>query len=52
LEELGVVHSEATPVETATAASTDGGRESVAVDASRVAEAGSRVLKETVSTVE
>jgi putative transposase len=46
LDELGVVHSESTPVETATAASTDGGRESVAVDASRVAEAGSRALKE------
>lgn len=52
LEELGVVHSEGTPVETATAASTVSGRESVAVDASRVVEAGSRVLKETVSTVE
>jgi len=52
LDELGVVHSESTPVETATAASTDGGRESVAVDASRVVEAGSHVLKETVSTVE
>ncbi len=41
-----------TPVETATAVSTDGGDASVAVDASRVVEAGSRVLKETVSTVE
>jgi putative transposase len=46
LKELGVVHSEGTPVETATATSTDGGDGSVRVDASRVVEAGSRALKE------
>jgi putative transposase len=46
LERLGVVHSEGTPVETATATSTDGGSPLVAVDGSRVVEAGSRALKE------
>ena len=46
LERLGVVHSEGTPVETATATSTDGGFPSVTVDASRVIEAGSHALKE------
>lgn len=51
LVEVGVVHSESTPVEAATAVSTDGSG-SVAVDASCVTEAGSAVLKETVSTVE
>lgn len=52
LEQLGVVHSEGTPVETATAVSTDGSGHSVSqvVDASRVVEAGSRALKEAVST--
>ena len=52
LEQLGVVHSEETPVKTATAVSADGGNASVAVDASRVTEAGSAVLKETASAVE
>ncbi|MDL0134753.1 transposase [Halobacterium salinarum] len=46
LKELGVVHSEGTPVETATATSTDGGSAFVEVDASRVVEAGSRALNE------
>lgn len=53
LEELGVVHSEGTPAETATAVSTDGGDDaSVRVDASCVVESGSRALKEPVSTGE
>jgi putative transposase len=52
LEKLGVVHSEAAPVETGTAVSTDGGCTAAAVDASRVTEAGSRALKEAVSTAE
>ncbi len=58
LEHLGVVHSEATPVETATAVSTDGGADaSTSVDASCVVDAGSAVLKEatcpsTASTAE
>ncbi len=52
LEKLGVVHSEGTPVETGTAVSTDGGCTAAAVDASRVTEAGSRALKEAVSTAE
>lgn len=54
LDELGVVHSEATPVETATAVSTDGSGYSATnvVDASCVTEAGSRALKEAVSTAE
>jgi len=46
LEELGVVHSEATPVETVTATSTDEGLSFVEVDASRVVKAGSPTLKE------
>ena len=47
LEKLGVVHSEDTPVETATALSTDGGdSSSIVVDASRVTETGSSDLKE------
>ena len=52
LEKLEVVHSEGTPVETGTAVSTDGGCTAAAVDASRVTEAGSRALKEAVSTAE
>jgi len=52
LAKLGVVHSEATPVETATAVSTDGGSSAVVVDASRVVEAGSPVLKEAASAAE
>ncbi|MEF8870420.1 MAG: transposase [Haloarculaceae archaeon] len=52
LERLGVVHSEATPVETATATSTDGGSSFVEVDASCVVEAGSRALKEPASAGE
>ncbi|MFB6156314.1 MAG: RNA-guided endonuclease InsQ/TnpB family protein [Haloferacaceae archaeon] len=46
LEGLGVVHSEATPVETATAADT------FEVSASRVCEAGSPCLKEAASAAE
>jgi putative transposase len=46
LEQLGVVHSEGTPVETATATSTDRGSPFVAVDARRVVEAGGHALKE------
>ena len=50
LDKLGVVHSEDTPVETATAVSTDGGdSSSIIVDASRVVEAGSPALKEAAS---
>ncbi|ELZ48811.1 IS1341-type transposase [Halorubrum coriense DSM 10284] len=52
VEELGVVHSESTPAETATATSTDGSCLAAVVDASRVVEAGSRVLKEPASTRE
>ncbi len=52
LQQIGVGHSEATPAETATAVSTDGGDASVRVDASGVVESGSPALKETVSTVE
>jgi putative transposase len=54
LEELGVVHSEGTPVETATAVSTDGSGFSATntVDASCVVEAGSCALKEAVTTAE
>ncbi|WP_458207122.1 RNA-guided endonuclease InsQ/TnpB family protein [Haladaptatus sp. NG-SE-30] len=47
LSKLGVVHSEDTPVETATAVSTDGGdSSSIVVDANRVVETGSPALKE------
>ncbi|WP_394298174.1 RNA-guided endonuclease InsQ/TnpB family protein [Haloterrigena turkmenica] len=46
LEELGVVHSEEMPVETATAVDT------VSVSASRVVEAGSPCLKEAASAAE
>lgn len=49
--QLGVVHSEETPVETATAVSTDGGSQAVVVDASRVVETGSPVLKEATRSV-
>jgi putative transposase len=52
LTKLGVVHSEATPVETATAVSTDGGdSSSIIVDASRVTETGSPALKEATRSV-
>jgi putative transposase len=46
LEHVGVVHSELTPAETATAVSTTGNDVSVCVDARCVVEAGSAVLKE------
>jgi len=52
LDKLGVVHSEATPVETATAVSTDGGDSSIVVDASRVTETGSPALKEAAPAAE
>lgn len=52
LKELGVVHSEGMPVETATATSTDGESSFVEVDASCVVEAGSRALKEPASAGE
>lgn len=52
LRKLGVVHSEVTPVETATAGSTDGDENSsIVVDASRVTEAGSPALKEATRSV-
>lgn len=53
LDELGVVHSEATPVETATAVSADGSGYSATnvMDASRVVEAGSPALKEQTASV-
>jgi|AntDeeMetagen134_2_1112570.scaffolds.fasta_scaffold07499_1 hypothetical protein len=51
LDKLGVVHSESTPVETATAVSTDGGSSAIVVDASRVVETGSPALKEAASAV-
>ncbi len=51
LSKLRVVHSEETPVETATAMSTDGGSSAVVVDASRVVEAGSPALKEATRSV-
>jgi putative transposase len=51
LSKLGVVHSEDTPVETATAVSTDGGNASIRVDASRVVETGSPALKEATRSV-
>ncbi|MFP8890007.1 RNA-guided endonuclease InsQ/TnpB family protein [Natrialbaceae archaeon A-CW2] len=52
LSKLGVVHSEETSVETATAVSTDGGEySSIVVDASRVTEAGSPALKEATRSV-
>ena len=46
LTELGVVHSEDTPAETATAVSTDGGDTPIVVDGSRVVETGSPALNE------
>jgi len=54
LEDLGVVHSEATPVETATAVSADGSGSSAShvVNARRVVEAGSPALKEAASAAE
>ncbi|MFC6993244.1 RNA-guided endonuclease InsQ/TnpB family protein [Haladaptatus sp. GCM10025707] len=53
LSKLGVVHSEATPAETATAVSTDGGNSSsFVVDASRVVETGSPALKEAAPAAE
>jgi putative transposase len=53
LNKLGVVHSEETPVETATAVSTDGGdSSSILVDASRVVETGSPALKEATPVAE
>ncbi|WP_136590499.1 RNA-guided endonuclease InsQ/TnpB family protein [Salinigranum halophilum] len=53
LRKLGVVHSEETPVETATAVSTDGGdSSSIVVDASRVTETGSPALKEATPVAE
>lgn len=51
LSKLGVVHSESTPVETATAVSTDGGDTSIVVNASRVVETGSPALKEATRSV-
>jgi len=51
LSKLGVVHSEEMPVETVTAVSTDGGNSSIVVDASRVVETGSPVLKEATRSV-
>ena len=52
LKKLGVVHSEGTPAETATAVSTDGGDYSpIVVDASRVIETGSPALKEATRSV-
>jgi len=52
LSKLGVVHSEDTPVETATAVSTDGGSSAAVVDASRVVETGSSALKEAALAAE
>jgi putative transposase len=53
LATLGVVHSKETPVETATAVSTDGGEySSVVVDARRVVESGSSALKEATPVAE
>jgi putative transposase len=52
LENLGVVHSEETPVETGTAVSTDGGCTAAGMDASHVTEAGSRALKEATPVAE
>ncbi len=53
LKKLGVVHSEDTPVETATAVSTDGSdSSSIVVDASRVTETGSPTLKEATTVAE
>lgn len=53
LKKLGVVHSEGTPVETATAVSTDGGdSSSIVVDASCVTEAGSSALNEATPVAE
>jgi putative transposase len=52
LSKLGVVHSEETPVETATAVSIDDGSSAVVVDASRVVESGSSALKEATPVAE
>jgi len=53
LATLEVVHSKETPVETATAVSTDGGEySSVVVDASRVVESGSSALTEATPVAE
>jgi len=54
LEQLGVVHSDVMPVETATAVTTDesGFSTTNQVDASCVLEAGSHALKEAVSTAD
>jgi putative transposase len=53
LEKLGVVHSEETPVETATTVSADGGNASSHVaEACRVVEAGSAALKEAAVAAE
>jgi putative transposase len=53
LNKLGVVHSEATPAETATAVSTDGGEySSIIVDARCVGEAGSSALTEAAPAAE
>ena len=51
LSKLGVVHFEATPMETATAVPTDGGS-SVVVGASRVVEIGSPALKKAALVAE
>ena len=51
LAKLGVVHSEDTPAETATAVSSTGGDSSIVVDASRVVETGSPALKEATRSV-
>jgi putative transposase len=51
-EQLGVVHSEETPVETGAAVSADGGaRASVRVDASTVVETGSPALNEATQSL-
>jgi putative transposase len=52
LTKLGVVHSEETPVETATTVSADGGLSSHVADARCVVEAGSAALKEVASAAE
>ena len=53
LDNLGVVHSDETSAETATAVSTDGGEHSpIVVDASRVTEIGSPGLKEATPVAE
>ena len=52
LAKLGVVHSEGTPVETATAVSIDDGSSAVVVDASCVVESGSSALTEAALVAE